>query len=282
MAKKPKRANLKGPGKCIFCGNGGLTHEHIWADWLREFIPRDMEYHRVRSADVYLDKPDVATIQKRTGDPHARRVYCVCKSCNSGWMSQLQEHARPFLVPILTDKKINLHRRAQKTLASWAAMMTMTAEFVDRKKVAISQEDRTYLKCEGQPPSDFRIWIALHRRENYPFLVNHHVVEFSPEEEIKKAPGALSHQPNAQTSTISVGEYLLIHVLSSHVHRRLVPRWRLPDSIAPAVFQIWPVRAPIISWPPEARLNDAGIKALADQFFEISSAWARHWYRSQT
>ena len=32
MTKKPKRKNLKPPGKCIFCGGDTLTKEHVWAE----------------------------------------------------------------------------------------------------------------------------------------------------------------------------------------------------------------------------------------------------------
>jgi hypothetical protein len=277
MPKKPKRANLRGPGRCIFCGESGITHEHIWADWLREFIPREMRYHQTRSADVYLDRPDDVSIQRRTGDPHARRVYCVCKTCNSGWMSQLQEQVRPFLVPILTSEKITLHRRAQKTLASWAAMMTMAAEYMDPSKVAIPQTDRTHLLREGEPSDHCRIWIAAHRREHY-YLFSHHVVEFSPEEEIKRTPNALSKEPNAQTTTACIGEHLLVHVLSSYVNRAIVRQWKLPPQVSPVIHQIWPIRTSTVSWPPASALNDLGIRLLADQFFEASVAFARDYY----
>ena len=37
----------KPPGRCIFCGKVGLTKEHMWADWLRSYIPREL---RARAA----------------------------------------------------------------------------------------------------------------------------------------------------------------------------------------------------------------------------------------
>src|SRR5947208_778698 len=70
MPNRPRRANLKPPGKCIFCGGRGLTKEHMWADWLRPYIPREMQEHR--SASSIFSLTDVEeVITRRTGDPHA-------------------------------------------------------------------------------------------------------------------------------------------------------------------------------------------------------------------
>lgn len=40
MAKPKKQPYSKGRAQCIYCGSfKNMTREHIWADWLREYIP---------------------------------------------------------------------------------------------------------------------------------------------------------------------------------------------------------------------------------------------------
>ena len=104
MAKTPKRSNLRPPGRCIFCGGGGLSKEHMWADWLHAYIPRIAPEHRTRSTLIHLENQEIST-QRRAGDPHSRRIRCVCGPCNNGWMSALQEKTKPFMVPMLKVKE---------------------------------------------------------------------------------------------------------------------------------------------------------------------------------
>src|SRR5262244_643154 len=107
------------PRKCIFCEGVPLTGEHMWADWLRAYIPRTMSEHLAGAKFDTPGKPPQIKIRRRTGDPHARKNKCVCGPCNSGWMNDLQKAARPFLVPLLMGQKVSLHRKAQTALATW-------------------------------------------------------------------------------------------------------------------------------------------------------------------
>src|SRR5262249_31198261 len=91
---------LRPPGRCIFCNSLGLTREHMWADWLRNYIPRVVQEHHV-AVNTFFPKNPQNALRRRTGDPHSTRIKCVCRTCNNGWMSQLQKRAKPYLVPML-------------------------------------------------------------------------------------------------------------------------------------------------------------------------------------
>src|SRR5438045_8454454 len=105
--RKPRRANLKPPGRCIFCGVTGVTREHMWADWLRCYIPRRMREHSV-AATIVSPWGHEERVSRRTGDPHSRRIKCVCGECNNVWMSQLQEATKPFLIQTLKGEPTSL------------------------------------------------------------------------------------------------------------------------------------------------------------------------------
>lgn len=271
--KKPRRANLKGPGRCIFCGAFGLTHEHIWADWLKDYIPRDQPYHISRKADVSPYETESVSLERKTGDFHSRRVYCVCKACNSGWMSQLQERVRPYLVPMLKGQKITLYKNGQTALCAWVSMMIAVAEYVNRDKVAIPQSDRTFLRERRKPPSHWHIWIGAHRNQTYP-IYSHRILEFAEKgEEVPRR--ARANGQNTHATTICVGEYLLIYAMSSIPARNLVRKWKPPTPVRPYLDQIWPINGRAVTWPPAFGCSDSGLKLLADDFLNRSMRFLR-------
>lgn len=71
-------------------------------------------------------------MRTRSGEPQSGRLRVVCASCNNGWMSDLQQEAKPHLLPLIKGETYLLHRNAQKTLAAWIAMFAMVAEHVDK------------------------------------------------------------------------------------------------------------------------------------------------------
>jgi hypothetical protein len=237
-----------------------------------------MREHHVGST-IVSPRDRSESVTRRSGDPHSRRIRRVCAECNNGWMSQLQQAAKPYLVPMLTGERVELRKNAQTLIAAWSAMMAMVAEFMDPEMVAVPSDDRLFLRYNRHPPRHWRIWIAQHRRESHP-LYTHNVLPFGTEEEVERLPRDTTADPNAQTSTICVGKQLLVHVMNSRIARDLIRRWRLPRDIAPVVLQIWPIKGQVVTWPPPAALTDSGIDLLAQQFFSAASTLARRWAES--
>ena len=174
------------PGKCIFCNKGKLTKEHMYADWLRNFIPREMRDHRIYFSSVDIDRLNEST-QRLTGDPHSRRIRCVCKTCNNRWMSKLQEDTKPILTPILKGEATSLHRNAQRQLATWVTMTVMVAEFINQDQVAVSSEERQRFFDTVQPPRHWRIWIGRHQRKTHP-LWTHNSMSLTEETRASDVP----------------------------------------------------------------------------------------------
>jgi hypothetical protein len=190
-------------------------------------------------------------------------------------MSQLQEDAKPFLVPPLEGGTLSLRRKGQTRLAAWAAMMVMVAEHLDPEMVAVPQADRDFLRANLRPPSHWRIWIGRHARVSHP-LFTHNVNSLVPEQEIERLGPEGAFPPNTQTSTILLGQHLVIHVMSSAVARMIIRRWQIPAAIRASVSQIWPIKFGNILWPPNSgALVDADIDLLAQHFFRAGDRLAR-------
>src|SRR5271169_2401942 len=79
MSKKRLRQNLKPPGKCIFCGGPGVTHEHLFSDWLRDLFPRSAaDTHTIAQAVAWTPRPRFVR-QIRQGHSGTRTVRKVCR-----------------------------------------------------------------------------------------------------------------------------------------------------------------------------------------------------------
>ena len=83
------------------------------------------------------------------------------------------------------------------------------------------------------------------------------------------------HGSNTQTSTILLGEHLIIHIMSSLIARRIIRLWKLPPKLAPLMSQIWPIKNPRVTWPPKNALTDADIELLANQCYNRVAAQIR-------
>lgn len=59
------------------------------------------------------------------------RCRVACKGCNSGWMSGLDDWAKPILAPLIGGKPFVLTPHNRKILATWAAKTASTAEHGD-------------------------------------------------------------------------------------------------------------------------------------------------------
>jgi hypothetical protein len=264
----------KPPGRCIFCDRLGVTKEHMWADWLRNYIPRELTGHSTAFEKVHLRRSE-SSVRRQTGDPHSRRIKCVCRECNNGWMSQLQEKAKPYLVPMLKGDHVTLHRNGQTTLAAWITMMVMVAEHLNEEMVAISLTERQWFKVNQRAPSHWRIWIGRHAAVGHP-LFTHNIVSMVHEKEIERLGPEGSVPSNTQTSTILLGKHLLIHVMSSPVARSIIRRWRLPAKLAPGLPQIWRIVSGSVVWPPTAgTFLDTAIDEVAQEFFRKGDFLAR-------
>ncbi len=146
-------------------------------------------------------------------------------------------------------------------------MTVMTAEFAAKDKIAVPYADREFLRLNQKPPSHWRIWIGAQQR-HYHAMFSHNVLSFTTKEkpEVPFVDGVPAS--NTQTTTICLGQHLLIYAMSSPIGRSIIRRWQIPNPIAGAVTQIWPVKFTRVDWPLEVSLNDKGIYLLASDFFD--------------
>lgn len=235
---------------CIFCEGYPISHEHIWADWMRVYLPKwDVKNHR---AEFTMRRPTGAVTNTilRSGEPQSGRLAVVCEACNTGWMSILQQEAKPILIPLIEGKPILLARKQKCVLAAWIAMFTMVSEFLDKtgERIAITLRERSYLRETGKVPPNWKVWIAHQNQKTWrgPLL-------FHETMHVSKGDEPASDVPNTHSTTAFFGE-LYMHAISSQTLD--ISRQKMHGVYETIVSQLWPVRPNVISWPPNRPLTN--------------------------
>ena len=67
----------------------------------------------------------------------------VCGDCNSGWLNQIQQTARPLLLPLFEGRAHRIDGDAQSKIAAWIAMATMTGEYLSQTRSESRSRSRT-------------------------------------------------------------------------------------------------------------------------------------------
>jgi hypothetical protein len=278
--RKPRPQNSPTVTPCIFWEpshpHQPIDREHIWGKWLREFVRSDTNKHRMQHTTI--GRPGTLTTRKgdlRAGEPLLSNMRIVCKACNSGWMSRIQNDAKPFLIPLIRGQRAVLNQKAQKAILAWCAMATITGDYLprDATATAISQGERDWFRDHGVPPDNWKIWIGNYRRQKG--IWNHYVVPILAAEDVPQGTTDGLAQPNTQSTTFVVGD-LLVHVLSSTGDRNLVPRWIWPigSRIGLNLPQIFPPKESLIVWPPQS-LSDFEVELVSSSLEWVIEGAAR-------
>lgn len=139
---------------CTFCGESDSkpSKEHVLPKWIaREF-------------------PDVGTtwkiINRKTEYPLKQGKYInittrhPCQRCNNGWMSELENEAKPILTPLLHGKPSTLTFREQQVIGIWYVKTAMmydlhSGEDGSRSRYFQDHEHRRLMSSLSFEPSYF-------------------------------------------------------------------------------------------------------------------------------
>jgi len=154
-----RRSARKRPGpqfRCLFCGGGPPSDEHIFGDWLRR--------HGNNGPGVRVTSSGWARVPSaRKGGPFTKTVPGFCRRCNNGWMSQLETAAQPVLVSLFDAAEAHqvvLEREQQVTLAQWAFKTVVVACALDGPNHLPAEHIRQFYD-DVDPPA--QCWIRVGR-----------------------------------------------------------------------------------------------------------------------
>jgi hypothetical protein len=228
-------------GACVFCGGLHLSKQHILPLWINKIIPKESTHSgfKIKIAlpnekNAILHAPEIKTKQ---GDLGTLKIRNICKTCNNGWMSRIEENAMSDLSKLINGEAISLNTDQQMKISAWIMLTCIDAEFTDIPTQAIPERERTFLMKYLHPSNRWVIYIARYKgkeKKRY----KHYGVAVGEEKDRKKImETGIRPKPNLQSSAIFLGN-LFIYAMSSHTDGVMINR-----SVAiPNLEIIWPSR----------------------------------------
>lgn len=210
--------NKQDRGACIFCGGSGLSKEHIWPQWLTKYLNHPTVSRTVVASSMQRGVGRFnKTVQKKQGKMGSVSRRVVCRKCNGGWMSELQNLAKPYILPLVSGKPFLLDVNGQRIVSLWVMMTVIMAEYIDSNHRAITDDDKKCLYAFKEDksiavPDNWRIWLAFYvGGRSIQKIVHRGVCSVSDVDDVKDRTG--KPPCNIQTTTLVAG-HIFIHASS--------------------------------------------------------------------
>jgi hypothetical protein len=249
--------------RCAFCNasDAPLNREHVWPSWIQAVL----------ESRVKVPIKDESTLvsgqrRQRAWDdrPYRLKVRAVCRGCNGGWMSRLEERAKPLLTPLMQGMPRALEPSHQEVIATWGFKTAAMHELRhDEEGRFLPSRHRRILFETGMPPKNGGIWIGAYSGDDWGASYRQHSVHMA-------FPGReQSGQPNTYIATLQAGRLVLQvwgHMIDDE-DIASVDR-RLDGFILEALRRIWPRRSRSLAWPPVLTLDDQLLRLASDALRE--------------
>lgn len=251
-----KTKRLKPPGKCIFCDGGKLTREHIWPQWAADLLPNSPHNTSLRGTlnprGRLVGEP---RLYRRQGGVKNVTVRVVCSICNNGWMSAIEERAKPTLRNLALGDPVEFDARTQKSLVDWIVLKMMIAEHSPPADPAFAQIDRVNFFLNREIPKGIEIFLYLCGHEKWRSSFRRWAGTISA----TRNPKYDTKIRNSASVTLGFGQAIIQCCYFGD-----------PDIIqSPLQFSggvfLWPSEIET-SWPPTRRLSDRDASAIAEAF----------------
>ncbi|MCW3040019.1 MAG: hypothetical protein JWM31_1924 [Solirubrobacterales bacterium] len=253
LSSMSQRRPHKPSKSCYFCGRtGNITEEHAWPRWLgrgADVEPtqttRTLGFSRV-SLEAYSEAPTREVTKQ--GSVLTTRLRQVCRNCNGGWMSQLEEAVRPVFERMWEPEYplgfTALSPREIGVLAAWAVKTAWVREQVGSGSSTPTPEMRRTFTADRVPPAFTSVWAARHTGQSN-FGV--YVLQVEARHQDRPLDGRESRNVLVCSLTFR-GISLLVRTDDGWGVPRMTPpgdRWA----------QVWPSTGGV-AWPPPQSASD--------------------------
>ncbi len=252
-----KKGNAQFRTKCIYCGEGTHSKEHVFGKRLAPLLPPGHK-NWTHTTVWYDDSGQVSSQQQkvRAGDYFNRTVKGACEPCNNVWMERVYDAAFPLLVKLKDGDIWSFQTEETLKLTSWAVLFTMTYEYGDPLGGNISEAERRKFYQDKAIPAGWSI--AIGRLDGAGAWANGigHLKSGTI-----KSPLSGDWCPTI-TLTYSIGRLLVLVA-------KTIPRYFLSDAMLEhhGLRRVWPIFGADVL--PELPLLDDGRAELVAHSFQL-------------
>jgi len=260
---------------CIFCGSNDMSKEHIWSDWLKSILPElAAQTDSFHFGSVFNAKTGVTHRTERTVPTTIleTQVKRVCRTCNSGWMNDIELAAAAKLELMILGKPTTLSPDDQQNVATWIALKVLMNEFTYPQIRALTQQDHHDFHSSRSPLPNTTIWISplLLPGDRWENRIRHTTGGLYDDE----GADLVEIRPNTYATTAGI-KHLLIHAFWTGRPDLVSTEWLSGEEFGAALevdaglLRIWPVRPFDVRWEPDrAFLASEDVWELSDLIIE--------------
>lgn len=152
-------------GHCIFCGaTEDLTEEHIVADWVLRAFFKSKHPPKQWSGKVVSDNK-----MEMSFEEPAATARVLCRPCNNGWASQIDNAAAEALKPLINGKtRLELEAQAQTAVSTWIFKSALVFDAVEHGDDGPLAGLRAGYYREKQAPPGCTIYVGPAPRTPFP------------------------------------------------------------------------------------------------------------------
>jgi len=188
---------------------------------------------------------EITTWEKETPDLVVKNV---CRfDCNAGWMSVIEDMAKPIMTPMIAGEPIALSTEQQVIIAIWTIKTAMVLDSMDGGGHFYSQDDRYNFRETRDPGAYISIWLGHYGGHYLQTFIRHGI----------KASGKPGPTFNAYIVTLAIGRLVFQFLEFKFPHSENRPGFRVPTALDwnSRTSEILDSRT--IQWPPSLSLDDS-------------------------
>lgn len=235
---------------CRFCGaTGNLTNEHWLPRWIHPLLAEG-------PSAPYVLEDEKDGIQRVWEAPlGSMTVKRVCRACNTGWMSELEERVKPVLGPMVEGKVRTLNLDERAVLATWVAKTALAFDLT-RADPVVPDECRHWVRDHQTPPPGTIVLLARYGGRRFPLYGSHGTRKVTLHHGDER--GMEWRTFLAAVSAGPVVGQLFGHGIENAVDLKPT-NWK-----ADFAHVLWPEPSPLC-WPLPRALGDDGLRRFANE-----------------
>ncbi len=221
--------------------------------------------HRlVKFAPINMQEADGPVI---SGQDPEQTINTVCRICNNGWMSQIEQKCVSRLKPMLLNQPLVIDPGGMKLLTEWAILRAMVFESIkprNNNEQFFTREERMAFKANQTIPDRTRVWVGA--------LTNSHIGYHGTDFTLEKSAADKTRIGTGSVGTIYAG-HILMQTVTEHLHPPYVGEPGLIVTPPPGpwderLVEIYPRGPKKVDWPSKAFTEEGptGILALRDRW----------------
>jgi hypothetical protein len=189
----------------------------------------------------------------RQGPVVNARYRVVCRACNSGWMSALEEAVRPILSRVLTGTPVTLSPEQQRLLATYFTMKLMVFDQAPKGAPVITRAERQAFFEKRTHPASLKLWILATEDPNWRTAVFSNAFELAHTKD---------QRPNARNAKLTLWGIGRVVVVALYVRDIEIAVPLVLDPVSS--LRLLPPSLPPRIWPPLNYVTGPELDQLAD------------------